>query len=90
MKITRELKTGVVAIVIIALFIWGYNYMKGFNLFNAPSETYFTEYNDVQGLNISSIVTLNGLEVGKVISIKFNTNPQKRGWLIVEFSAAVF
>ncbi|MFA5300384.1 MAG: MlaD family protein, partial [Lutibacter sp.] len=43
--------------------------------------------NDVQGLNISSIVTLNGLEVGKVISIKFNTNPQKRGWLIVEFSA---
>ena len=86
MKITRELKTGIVAIVAIALFIWGYNYLKGFNIFNAPSKTYFTEYNNVQDLSTSSVVTLNGLEVGKVISIKFNPKPEKRGWLIVEFS----
>ncbi|MHB1147064.1 MAG: MlaD family protein [Lutibacter sp.] len=86
MKITRELKTGVVAIAVIALFIWGYNYMKGLNLFDVASKTYFTEYSNVQGLNTASIVTLNGLEVGKVIAVNFNPDPTKRGWLIVEFS----
>ncbi len=86
MKITRELKTGIVAVAIIALFIWGYNYLKGLNLFDAPSKTYFTEYKDVQGLNTSSIVSLNGVEVGKIIAVKFNKDAAKRGWLTVEFS----
>lgn len=86
MKISRELKTGVVSLTIIALFIWGYNYLKGQNLFNAPSKTYFTEYSDVQGLSTASIVTLSGVEVGKVVAVTFNKDPNKRGWLIVEFS----
>jgi len=87
LKITRELKTGIVAVAVIALFIWGYNYLKGLNLFDAASKTYFTEYSNVEGLNTSSVVTLNGLEVGKVIEVKFNDDPAKRGWLTVEFSA---
>jgi phospholipid/cholesterol/gamma-HCH transport system substrate-binding protein len=86
LKITRELKTGVVAILIIALFVWGYNFLKGMNLFNGPLTTYFTEYNNVQGLNTASVVTINGVEVGKVISINFNKEKAKRGQLIVEFS----
>ena len=86
MKITREVKTGIVAVSIIALFIWGYNFMKGLNLFDGPSKTYITEYNNVQGLNTASVVTINGVEVGKVVNIMFNKQPEKRGQLIVEFS----
>ena len=86
MKITREVKTGIVAVSVIALFIWGFNFMKGLNLFDGPSKTYLTEYNNVQGLNTASVVTINGVEVGKVISINFNKEPEKRGHLIVEFS----
>ncbi|MCF6180754.1 MlaD family protein [Lutibacter sp.] len=86
MKITRELKTGIFAIVVIALFIWGYNYLKGTNLFDGKINTYFTEYNNVRGLNTSSVVTINGVDVGKVIDITFNKDPKKRGQLIVEFS----
>lgn len=86
MKISRELKTGVVAVTVIALFIWGYNYLKGINLFEGPVKTYFTEYSNVQGLNTASVVTINGVEVGKVININFNDDPKKRGQLIVEFS----
>lgn len=86
MKISRELKTGVVAVLVIALFIWGYNYMKGLNLFDGPIKTYFTEYNNVQGLNTASVVTINGVDVGKVVDIKFNKSEDKRGTLIVEFS----
>ena len=79
MKISRELKTGVVSVVIIAAFIWGYNYMKGQNLFENTSRTYFAEYNDIKGLNTASSVTINGYQVGKVVSIEFNENPEKRG-----------
>ena len=86
MKISRELKTGVVAVLVIALFIWGYNYLKGLNLFDGPIKTYFTEYNNVQGLNTASVVTINGVDVGKVLDIKFHKSEEKRGTLIVEFS----
>lgn len=86
MKISREFKTGVVAVVVIALFIWGYNFMKGLNLFDGPLKTYKTEYSNVQGLNTASVVTINGVEVGKVVNIAFNKNPKKRGQLVVEFS----
>ena len=86
MKITREVKTGIVAVSVIALFIWGFNFMKGLNLFDGPSKTYLTEYDNVQGLNTSSVVTINGVDVGKVVNIKFNSEPEKRGNLIVEFS----
>jgi len=86
LKISREFKTGVVAVAVIALFIWGYNYMKGLNLFDGPLKTYKTVYNNVQGLNTASVVTINGVEVGKVVRIDFNKDPNKRGQLIVEFS----
>lgn len=86
MKVTRELKTGIFAVIVIALFIWGYNYLKGLNLFDGTLKTYFTEYNNVQGLSKSSVVTINGVDVGKVVGITFNKNPKKRGQLIVEFS----
>jgi len=72
--------------MVIALFIWGYNYMKGLNLFDGPLKTYKTVYNNVQGLNTASVVTINGVEVGKVVRINFNKDPNKRGQLIVEFS----
>jgi phospholipid/cholesterol/gamma-HCH transport system substrate-binding protein len=85
-KITREFKTGVVAVTVIALFIWGYNFMKGLNLFDGPLKTFYTEYSNVQGLNTASVVTINGVDVGKVLSINFNKDPDKRGQLVVEFS----
>ena len=60
--------------------------MKGLNLFNGPLKTYYTEYSNVQGLNTASTVTINGVDVGKVVNINFNKDPNKRGQLIVEFS----
>ncbi len=83
LKLSRELKTGIVAIVIISLSFWGYSFLKGQNLFNSSPRTYFAEYNNVQGLNTASSVTINGLQVGKVVNIVFN--PNEEGTLIVEF-----
>jgi len=86
LKISRELLTGIVFIIAFALLIWGYNFMKGRNLFDGNIPTYFSEYNNVQGLNTASKVTINGFQVGKVQNITFNKDPEKKGQLIVEFS----
>lgn len=83
---SKELKTGIVAVVIIALFIWGFNFLKGENLFEANSRVFYIEYDNIKGLNTSSAVSINGLQVGKVSEISFNEDADKKGMLIVKIS----
>ena len=83
MKISRELKTGVIAILIIVLIIWGYNFLKNQEVFD-NSRTLYAEYDNVQGLAKSSPVTINGLIVGKVAKISFH--PRKEGVLVVNIN----
>ena len=44
---SRELKSGIIAIVIIGLFVWGYNFLKGQDLFEANTRHFFIEYNNI-------------------------------------------
>ena len=80
MKITREIKTAILVIASILLFIWGYSFLKGRDLFT-DYKTYFVEYRSVEGLAKSAPVTLNGLVIGKVNNITLNEN---NGSLLVE------
>lgn len=83
MKISKEIKTGLIVLVSIALFIWGFSYIKGENLFE-KSRVFYAEYDNVQGLQTSGGVTINGLKVGKIDDISFH--PKKTGRLVVKFS----
>ncbi len=80
MKISREIKTAVLVLAAIALFVWGYGFLKGENIFD-KSVKYYVEYENVEGLTTSSNVTINGLVVGKVSRIDLQSNSGK---LIVE------
>ena len=71
MKITREIKTAVLVIASILLFIWGYSFLKGKDLLS-DYQTFYVKYDNVEGLINSAPVTINGLVVGKVHSIKLN------------------
>ena len=71
MKISREIKTAVLVIASILLFIWGYSFLKSKDLFSSY-KTFYVEYDNVEGLTKSSPVTLNGLSIGKVSSITIN------------------
>jgi phospholipid/cholesterol/gamma-HCH transport system substrate-binding protein len=79
LKITREIKTAVLVITSILLFIWGYNFLKGKDLFN-NYKTFYVEYANVEGLAPSALVTINGLVVGKVKTISIS----EKGILLVE------
>lgn len=83
---SKELKTGIVLIVIIVAFIWGFNFLKGQDIFQPNSRFYQVEYPNIAGLTKASLVTINGLKVGKVDDIDFNESPEKMGHLIVKFS----
>ena len=82
MKLTREVKTGILAIGAILLFIFGYSYLKGTNLLE-KNRTFFVKYQNVEGLAKGAPVTINGFGVGKVQNIKF---ADKAGGLIVELT----
>jgi phospholipid/cholesterol/gamma-HCH transport system substrate-binding protein len=79
LKVSREIKTAVLVIISIILFIWGYSFLKGKNLFD-NSNKLFVVYENVAGLAPSAPVTLNGLTIGKVNSISINPD----GKLLVE------
>ena len=81
MRISKELKTGVIAIVIITLFIWGYNFLKDQSVYDSIRK-FYVEYADVQGLKVNDPVTINGLKVGKVSDISFH--PEKVGKLVIQ------
>ncbi len=70
LKVSREVKTAVLVIGSVLLFIWGFYFLRGRDLFNSY-KTYYVIYQDVEGLSPSAPVTLNGLVVGKVTGIKF-------------------
>lgn len=80
MKITREIKTAILVIASILLFIWGYSFLKGKDLFKSY-KTFYVEYGNVEGLSKSAPVTLNGLVIGKVENISIDKNT---GDLLVE------
>ena len=82
---SKELKTGIIAIIIIVIFILGFNFLKGQNLLDSGSRTFKVEYSKIGGLTRSSAVTINGLKVGKVDKIEFDSAAGKRGHLIVTF-----
>lgn len=82
MKYTKEVKTGILAIVAIVILIFGYSFLKGKNLLDS-SRKFYAVYADVEGLSPSSAVTINGLKVGKINTIDFLN---ESGLLLVTFS----
>ena len=71
MKLSKEIKTAVLVISGVLLFIFIFNYLKGENVFDA-SKKISAIYDNVEGLAPSAAVTINGHKIGKVQSIEFN------------------
>ena len=70
MKLTKEIKTAILVITSILLFIWGYSFLKGTDILTNYA-TFYVEYEDVEGLVNSAPVTINGHVIGQVKSITF-------------------
>lgn len=73
MKISNETKIGSLTAVAIVLLVLGFNFLKGKTLFG-KSHNIFAKYTNVQGLQPSNPVVINGLQVGTVYSITTDKN----------------
>lgn len=70
MKLSKEVKVGLLTVSAIALFIFGYQFLKGRNLLK-DDRKFYAVYENVEGLAKSAPVTINGLKVGNIDDIEF-------------------
>jgi len=88
LKVSKEFKIGLAVILSTTLLIFGVNYLKG-NSFFGGDEIYYAYFPTSGTLTPSSSVTLNGVEIGKVLTVDLvnpnnYTDPNKR--VLIKFS----
>ena len=66
---SKEFKIGIITIVAGALLYYGFNYLRGSDLFS-PTTRYYVVYPNVAGLTVSNPVVFNGLNIGRVSGLK--------------------
>jgi phospholipid/cholesterol/gamma-HCH transport system substrate-binding protein len=70
LKISKEIKTAILVLGSIALFVFGFSYLKGKDLFSKDN-VFYTEFN-YNALAPSAPVTIKGNKVGKVEAITYD------------------
>lgn len=69
MKLSKEFKIGIVAVLTLIGFFMLFNFLKGQNIFSS-GRLFTVKYENVNGLAPSKPVSVNGLRVGQVKEIK--------------------
>ncbi len=67
----KNIIIGAVVVVALGLLYWGIEFLKGVNLFE-PKNYYITRFEKVDGLTVSSPITVNGYQVGLVKELNFD------------------
>ena len=81
MKISNETKIGVLAVVAITGLILGFNFLKGSSLFQNTTKLYAI-FDNVEGLDVSNAILINGLQVGTVAAINESDRDLSRGIVV--------
>ncbi|MCF2445286.1 MlaD family protein [Dyadobacter sp. CY345] len=69
MKLSKEAKVGLMAVLAMVLLYFGFHILKGSDVFSRTYK-YYVIYDNIDGLTASNPVLLNGLNVGRVQEIK--------------------
>lgn len=72
-RTSRNFWIGLTTVVALFLFYFGFNFLKGRNIFD-DTEEYYVRLSDTGGLSRSAPVIINGYSVGKVKDLKFDFN----------------
>ena len=83
MKLSKEVKIGLTLVAAIMALIFGFNFLKGKNLFTNRTH-YYALYDNIDGLAESNPVVINGFVVGQVDKIYFH--PTRYGKIVVDIA----
>lgn len=84
MKISKEFKIGVIVTAAIGLFIWGFNFLKGFDIFTHKYELYAV-YPKIDGLIEANPLLINGFKVGQINKISLTPTGNGQYAVLVKF-----
>tara|TARA_B100000575_G_scaffold288375_1_gene288313 strand:- start:25957 stop:26871 length:915 start_codon:yes stop_codon:yes gene_type:complete len=76
LKLSKEIRASIFVLSTIALFIFGFNYLKGSSLLDRQ-KTVYAVYDEVDGLLVGANVMINGLSIGNVTNLDFLPNSTK-------------
>lgn len=71
MKYAREIKVGLLATTCLFLLFFGFNFLKGVNIFS-PTNSYHGVYYNLHGLEEQAAVSIRGHKVGQVDAIRYD------------------
>jgi phospholipid/cholesterol/gamma-HCH transport system substrate-binding protein len=71
MHLSKEVKIGLIAIIVLAVTVWGYNFLKGKNILK-PTDEYYVEFERIDGLIEAGNVMILGYKVGNIAAIDFD------------------
>lgn len=80
MKISKEAKIGLIAILVLAISIWGYNFLKGKNILKS-TDAYYVVFDRADGLIESGNVMLRGYKIGNITSLVFDHENTGKFWV---------
>lgn len=69
-KISVEVRVGLLFIAAVALFIWGFNFLKGTEIFGSK-RIFYAVYEKVEGLEPANKIKVSGLNIGQVRHLGF-------------------
>lgn len=85
MKLSKEIKAGLIAVLSIVGFVLIFQFMKGKSLFTTDN-IFYAKYDNVEGIEPASKVSINGLKVGQVNNIIPVTDKNGRVYFVISFA----
>lgn len=88
MKISQEVKVGLLAVVALLMLFFGFNFLKGSDFFSS-NHKYTVIYDNIDGLTASNPVQINGLTVGQIRNIKILQDQGNKLLVTVEIKSGI-
>lgn len=70
MKIRKDIKIGLFAVIMFFALYWGVNFLKGRDLLNKYN-TFYTYYDNVSGIQNAAPIVMKGLKIGSVTELAY-------------------
>ncbi len=88
MKYSREIRVGILAVVAILILYFGFNFLKGVNIF-APIHTYVGTYQNINGLTAQAPVYIRGYKVGQVDRIQYDFTKEEAFTVVLSIDKTI-
>lgn len=85
MKIPKEVTTGIVTILAIALLVTGVNFLKG-NSFFGGDQVYYAYFPNTGGVTPATSVYVNGVVIGKVLAVDLTGEKDSLRKVVMKFN----